>query len=139
MGEVTRADSGDAESGPAALMWTLQEQMNHMSGALQALAKDKGKGKGKGMPQGKGGGKGDGKGGGKGDVFDGTCNHCGKYGHRKNACRQLDREMATKRGDDPKAIRELGAEDNAEQPEAEEGDWTFGTMWAVTKDPPVQQ
>ena len=48
MGEVARADPGDAESGPASLLWTLQEQITHMRGALQALAK----GKGKGMPAG---------------------------------------------------------------------------------------
>ncbi len=40
-----------------------------------------------------GGGKG-----GKGGTFDGTCHHCGKYGHRKNECRFLDAELAKQRG-----------------------------------------
>ena len=37
------------------------------------------------------GGKGKGR-------FEGTCNHCGKYGHRKRECRALDAEMAMLRG-----------------------------------------
>ena len=113
--------------------------MDHLTGYIQALAKGKSKGKGKGSPGkggSKGGGKGDGKSGGKGDVFDGNCNHCGKYGHRKNACRQLDLEMAEK----GKGIREVGAEDEAEEQDNQQsGDWTLGTMWAITKDPLMQQ
>ena len=130
---------GEMRAEDAAPTWTLQEQMDHLTGYIQALAKGKGKGKGKGPPGkggSKGGGKGDGKSGVKGDVFDGNCNHCGKYGHRKNACRQLDREMAEK----GKGIREVGAEDEAEEQDNQQsGDWTLGTMWAITKDPPMQQ
>ena len=93
--------------------------------ALQAISKGKGKGKGgfpgKGWGKGPwggdgfgaaggkgpqswqqtpwngGGGGGKSGGGGKGDFFDGLCNHCGKYGHRKMQCRQLDQEMGAVR------------------------------------------
>ena len=45
-------------------------------------------------------------------------------------------EMATKRDGDPKAIREVGADDDEQS--GEEGDWSFSTMFSVTKDQQVQ-
>ena len=94
--------------------------MEHIANAICALSKGKGKGKGGFKGKGKGfagggwqtpysvqsdggskgsqkGGKAGGKGG-KGGAFDGTCHHCGKYGHRKNECRALDAELAQQRG-----------------------------------------
>ena len=41
----------------------------------------------------KGSSKGDGKG-----KFDGTCNHCGKYGHKIPQCLEKDKEMAAMKG-----------------------------------------
>jgi hypothetical protein len=38
------------------------------------------------------------KGGGAGAGFNGTCNHCGIWGHRKNECRKLDQELTKKGG-----------------------------------------
>ena len=46
--------------------------------------KGRGRGKGKGK---KGNDKGKGS-----EKFEGTCNHCGRYGHRKSDCRQLSNE-----------------------------------------------
>ena len=59
-----------------------------------SLGKDGFKGSYKGA-HGKGGGAFWGKGGGK---FNGNCNHCGRFGHMKRDCRQLDEEMAKIRG-----------------------------------------
>jgi hypothetical protein len=98
--------------------------MEHLANAICAITKGKGKGKGSSKGKGKGfsgggwptpysstpsatddgskggskGGKAGGGKGGRGGTFDGTCNHCGKHGHRKNECRALDAEMAAKRG-----------------------------------------
>ena len=111
-----KADCDDATPGQSPQVWSLQEQITY----LQALAK--GKGKGKGKAGGAGGGKAGGKNGTKGDVFDGTCHHCGKYGHRQNACRQLDKLMADKGKGKGKGLRELSAEEDeagAEEDEAE--------------------
>ena len=30
-------------------------------------------------------------------FFDGDCNHCGKHGHRKMHCPELDKELAARR------------------------------------------
>ena len=38
--------------------------------------------------------KGGGKGKGKSEYFEGDCDFCGKWGHRKRDCRVLDQEMA---------------------------------------------
>ena len=89
------------------LAWALAEslhagdwaQAETLQAAIYALKGSKGgfrKGLGKGSP-GKGSpGKGD-KGGGKGAEgsaeFNGACNHCGIWGHRKANCRSLDTEM----------------------------------------------
>ena len=151
MGEVVKAilaqtdrgaeDSESVDSSPAGL-WALHEQYAQVAGALQALAKGKGKGRGKGPPAAsstggtKGSGKAGGKSNGKGDdFFDGNCHHCGKYGHRKIACRLLDREMAAKRADgkgkgrglneiidDEEEPWQAGAEVNNET----EAEWSFG-------------
>ena len=151
MGEVAKAilaqtdrgaeDSESVDSSPAGL-WALHEQYAQVAGALQALAKGKGKGRGKGPPAAsstggtKGSGKAGGKSNGKGDdFFDGNCHHCGKYGHRKIACRQLDREVAAKRADgkgkgrglneiidDEEEPWQAGAEVNNET----EAEWSFG-------------
>ena len=58
-------------------------------------------GKGFGKDGGKTGGKDGGGKGGKGGLqdaqFQGSCNHCGAFGHRKRECRKLDAEMAQRR------------------------------------------
>ena len=95
MNELAKADGEDAAPGVSPQVWSLQDQLTYVSATLQALAKGKGNGKGRGKgvsPA--GGGKAGGKSGAKGEVFDGYCHHCGKYGHRQNACRQLDKVMA---------------------------------------------
>ncbi len=38
------------------------------------------------------------KGGGAGAGFQGNCNHCGLWGHRRSECRRLDKEMGEKGG-----------------------------------------
>ena len=118
---------------------------------LLAAVKGKGKGKGKGKAEkgwqptwstqwqqqkgggekgDKGGGKGGkGKDGGKGAVsqFQGYCNHCGAWGHRKSECRKLDREMAAKgkgRGGNINPVEEEEEENKEEaeaEPEADDG------------------
>ena len=135
--ELAKADGEDAAPGLASQTWSLQDQVSYMSAALQALTK--GKGKGKGKDGGKAGGKAGGKSGVKGAVFDGHCHHCGKYGHRQNACHQLDKVMAGKgKGKGGKGLRELSAEEEegAEEVEAEVADdWVLGPkLWAVAKD-----
>ena len=145
--------------------WSLQEQLESLSGAIQALTKGKGKGKDNGKGQGKGphthaapGGAGGGKSAGKGRTghFDGTCNHCGKYGHRKFECRTLDKEMADMkvkagvgRGAPlaPGTLNEVGATDDGTWQWADDtaqklqdstgAEWSLG-IGAVRKDVPPQ-
>jgi hypothetical protein len=132
MNELAKADGDDAAPGLSPQVWSLQDQITYMGATLQALAKGKGKGKA-------GGGKAGGKSGTKGEVFDGTCHHCGKYGHRQNACRQLDKLMADKGKGKGKGLRELSAEEDeagAVEDEAEGSeDWVLGPkLWAVSKE-----
>jgi hypothetical protein len=143
--------------------WSLQEQLESLSGAIQALAKGKGKGKDHGKGKGRGphtgaapGGAGGGKSAGKGRTghFDGTCNHCGKYGHRKFECRTLDKEMADMkvkagigRGAPlaPGTLNEVGATDDGtwqwaddtaqELQDSAGAEWSLG-IYAVRKDVP---
>ena len=145
--------------------WSLQEQLESLSGAIQALAKGKGKGKDHGKGKGRGphtgaapGGAGGGKSAGKGRTghFDGTCNHCGKYGHRKFECRTLDKEMADMkvkagigRGAPlaPGTLNEVGATDDGtwqwaddtaqELQDSTGAEWSLG-IGAVRKDVPPQ-
>jgi hypothetical protein len=158
--EAEDVDMGNMEE---AGDWTSMEQL---ANALYAFTKGKGKGKGggakgkgsagkgyqKGWPateQGKGnakGGKpgnlagGDGKAAGK---FDGTCHHCGKYGHRKVECRALDAEMAKSRAtplnnvDEPE---ESSSEENAgAQAAGEEEDvWWMGATYSLTAERPCR-
>ena len=98
MNSVEASSSEHAE----VLAWALAEavqqgdwaQTDALQSALLALKGSKGgfrKGLGKGKP-GKGGAKGD-KGGGAGAEFNGACNHCGIWGHRRQDCRRLDAEL----------------------------------------------
>jgi hypothetical protein len=162
-------DAQSETSGADSIVWALQSELGRcsaegdwsavqaLSGALFALGKGKGKGGGKSFGKGswgaKGGGKGEkgrhdngkgNKGGGKGEKgggkgFDGYCNHCWKYGHRKAECRLLDAEMAAKKGGKGgKGAYELqaAAEEKEEpQPEdADEGEWWVGAVCALSRD-----
>ena len=133
-----------------------------------------GKGKGKGMGKtgghlahgsgkgglpagaahgGKLGGKGGKAAGSKGDAssgapnagFNGTCNHCGKYGHRKQHCRLLDAEMAKLRGlnnveegtpDTSGGPESALTMDGDEAPAQEDQDdvWWMGSAYALSHD-----
>jgi len=147
------------------------DRSSALSYAIQSLTKGKGKGKGKGKsgygdaggdgysgaePAGKNylGGKGGGGGGKSGDGqpaaggdFSGVCNHCGIWGHRKNQCKRLDAEMATRRdpkgggkgkGGKGKGIYEFGEDDYEDHqedvlggaPPAEQQDdgWQFDAL-----------
>jgi hypothetical protein len=128
------------------------DSVNALSGAIYAL-KGKGKGKGqkgggKGSWNGKGGhskgygknggydtGKGgtdDGKngehykGGGKnGGTFDGYCNYCSGYGHRKSQCKKLDADLAKGGGKGKKGGKGMyfvGGDDYKEEEEANNND-----------------
>jgi hypothetical protein len=137
------------------------EGMEHIANAICALSKGKGKGKGgskgksKGFPGGawqtpfaaspeggkkggKSGGKGDPGKGGKGGTFDGTCHHCGKYGHRKNECRSLDAEMNKQRGlnnvdENGNTIEEETEGSHAgAAPGGEEDVWWMGATYSLT-------
>jgi hypothetical protein len=138
------------------------DAVNALSGALFALGKGKSKGKSKGggkdytkgAPKGgygKGGGKhydeygGKGKGydGGKGGrTFEGNCNYCGKYGHRKSECKALDAEIARKgKGKGKSAYGLTGEEeyedkDNKEDPPEtpEEQEWWVGAVCALSRE-----
>ena len=75
------------------------------------------------------------KGGGAGAGFNGACNHCGIWGHRRSECRRLDLEMGKKggaKGDKgagkggkggPKGGKGPPADPLMECAAAEEGDW----------------
>jgi hypothetical protein len=101
------ASSGEAyPEPPDGLAWALANAMDQgdwaqaesIQVAIFALKGGKG-GLRKGLGKGKAG-KGD-KGGGKGAAaadFNGTCNHCGIWGHRRSECRRLDKELAAKGG-----------------------------------------
>jgi hypothetical protein len=138
------------------------DAVSALSGALFALGKGKGKGKSKGsgrdynkgVPKGghgKGGGKnydeygGKGKGydGGKGGrTFEGNCNYCGKYGHRKSECKALDAEMARKGKGKGKTAYGLSGEEEYEDkdgkedpPEApKEEEWWVGAVCALSRE-----
>jgi hypothetical protein len=137
--------------------------MEHIANAICALTKGKGKGKSGGF-KGKGSdgkgfksgwptteyGKGNPKGGkpsnlaggkgGKGTTFDGTCHHCGKYGHRKVECRALDAEMSKNR-----ALNNVGengetpGDEGPTPPPGEEDVWWMGAAYSLTPEPPKQQ
>jgi hypothetical protein len=138
--------------------------MEHLANAICALSKGKGKGKGGFKGKGKGfagggwqapysaqpdggtkggqkGGKAGGKGG-KGGAFEGTCHHCGKFGHRKNECRALDAEMAQHRGinnvDENGNVVEEGREGAQEgsTPSGEDDVWWMGATYSLTPEPP---
>jgi hypothetical protein len=87
-----------------------------------------------------GGSKGSQKGvkGGKGGTFDGTCNHCGKYGHRKNECRSLDAELAKQRGlnnvdeNGDAGEEEHGGPHAGTAPGGEEDVWWMGATYSLT-------
>jgi hypothetical protein len=138
------------------------DAVNALSGALFALGKGKGKGKSKGsgrdynkgVPKGghgKGGGKnydeygGKGKGydGGKGGrTFEGTCNYCGKYGHRKSECKALDAEMARKGKGKGKTAYGLSGEEEYEDKDGKEDppetpkedEWWVGAVCALSRE-----
>ena len=67
----------------------------------------------KGKGKGKGGGKG-GKGFGK---FEGECSHCGKYGHRKRDCWELDKLMGDFRAGKGNGIKSGGKEKETKEKE----------------------
>jgi hypothetical protein len=105
------APPGFAYSEPTeGLAWALAESLQHgdwaqaetLQAAIYALKGGKGgfrKGLGKGKP-GKGAAS-PGKGGtapATAAEFNGVCNHCGIWGHRRADCRRLDAEMAKKGG-----------------------------------------
>jgi hypothetical protein len=133
MGNFEKESGEYGEPGP--------QFMEYIANAIYAISKGKGKGKGggnfaKGGKPGKGnpkGGKpgnlagGEGKGG--KSTFEGSCHHCGKYGHRKNECRTLDAEMAKKainNVDDSVDGQSEGSSEPAPAPEAEEDVWWMG-------------
>jgi hypothetical protein len=137
--------------------------MEHIANAICALSKGKGKGKGGFKGKGKGfagggwqapysaqpdggtkggqkGGKAGGKGG-KGGAFEGTCHHCGKFGHRKNECRALDAEMAQHRGinnvdENGNVVEEEreGAQEGS-APSGEDDVWWMGATYSLTPEP----
>jgi hypothetical protein len=165
---VSEAPSSDS------VIWSLQgrrsaegdwDAVNALSGALFALGKGKGKHKGggkdynKGISKGgygKGGGKsydeynGKGRGydGGKGGsrTFEGHCNYCGKYGHRKSECKTLDAEMARKgkgkgkgKGKAAYGLSEEGEfemKDGKEDPPetSEDEEWWVGAVCALSRE-----
>ena len=162
------------------------DALDAISGAIFALSKGKGKGKGgkggfKGGGKGSAGGKGEfqgnfgkgsyaggkggydygnDKGGGKG-AFEGNCNHCGAYGHRKSQCRKLDQELAARggKGGGKKggkglyhtyledgwnsegaangAAEQAGAEPEKGQEEHEESEWWVGAAFSLGRESPA--
>ena len=74
------------------------------------------------------GGKGKGKNKG-GDYFEGWCNHCGKYGHKKQQCRTLDREMAEKGKGKGKGKGLYSTEKGEEQEGGQDDDDKAGMEW----------
>jgi hypothetical protein len=80
-----------AEAGDGDDWWA---QAESLQAAINALSKGKGKGKNN-FSKG-GGGKGGPKGKSGDSDFNGTCHHCGMWGHRKSNCMRLDTEMAKK-------------------------------------------
>ena len=92
------------------------------------------------------GGKGFGKDGGKsgkggkdsakGGAFDGSCNHCGRYGHRKRDCRTLDAEMEQYRAGkggmnnlDEGAQGEEGGKGDSQDDAGAEDCWWMGSAY----------
>jgi hypothetical protein len=74
--------------------WDLAEQLQN---TIYALKGSKGGGQRKGLGKGKSGKGGAPKGGASGaEQFQGACNHCGIWGHRKQDCRRFDADMAKK-------------------------------------------
>jgi hypothetical protein len=139
------------------------DAVNALTGALFALGKGKGKSKGggksgsnKGASKGNFGGygkgfeasgfKGKGKGadGGKGEAknFDGYCNYCWKYGHRKSECRMLDAEMAKKgkgkgKGKGAYELQEeehYGKDDKEDAQEGSDEEWWVGAVCALSRE-----
>ena len=162
VGNMMHADVASEASNAAGRSPPLgNDVLAHMTQAitstLHAVMKGKGKGKGSAMggrpagPPGAASPKGfGGKGSsqkGQGPVkFDGTCNHCGKYGHRKSECRALDAEMARLRGTGGKGLHNMDGEDTVEQPgesetaehgeqQGEGGDlWWMGAAYSLTRE-----
>jgi hypothetical protein len=143
------------------------DAVHALTGALFALGKGKGKvkgggkgGLGKSTSKGNFGGygkgfeangygtKGKGKGadGGKGEnkSFDGYCNYCWKYGHRKSECRMLDAEMAKKGKGKGKGKGAYELQEEEEEPngrddkegvqEGSEEEWWVGAVCALSRD-----
>ena len=104
---LTWALAEAAHAGDWALADTLQHAIYAMKGGKGGFRKG-GLGKGK---QGKGGpsGAGPGKGEGAPPQFDGHCNHCGNYGHRRSECRKLTAELGKAGGPKGKAGGKGGA------------------------------
>jgi hypothetical protein len=116
--------------------WAQQEALQT---ALLALKGSKGKGKGKGKPGGKDRAAAAGP-----QKFDGICNHCHIWGHRRSECRRLDAELAKAGGGGkakgkgkggPKGGKGPPADPLAEVAAAGDDDWAgelaegFGDEW----------
>ncbi len=104
---LTWALAEAAHAGDWALADTLQHAIYAMKGGKGGFRKG-GLGKGK---QGKGGPSGatPGKGEGAAVEFNGHCNHCGIYGHRRSECRKLTAELGKAGGPKGKAGGKGGA------------------------------
>jgi len=107
---------------------------------------DGGKGGGGGGKGGKGGGyQGGGKGGNGSSQFPGTCNHCGKWGHKKQHCKALDNEMEKYRkglhnaeGEDAAVPEEGGGQGEGGQDGMDwdqPANWWMGATFNLTKEP----
>ncbi len=101
---MSSVEAASTEHSDTALAWALANavdqgdwaQAETFQNAINAL---KGVGKGgyrKGLGKGKSGGKPAAAAGGAG--FQGNCNHCGMWGHRRSECRRLDKDLAEKGG-----------------------------------------
>ncbi len=89
-GGMTWALAGAADPGE----WGLAESLQHSIYAMKGkggFRKGLGKGKpGKGGPSPAAAGKGEGA---NAEQFQGACNHCGIWGHRRSECRKLTAEL----------------------------------------------
>ena len=109
--------------------WELSESLQH---AIYAMKGAKGKGKGKGKP-----GKGAAspaaaaKGGSPSAEFQGTCRHCGHWGHRLSECRRYTAEMAKNgKGKEGKAGGKGGPKGGKGPPVAQIGEVAADDAWA---------
>jgi hypothetical protein len=107
---MNSVEAAATEPSDGGLAWALANAMEQgdwsQAESLQvAILAVKGGGKGgfrKGLGKGKSGAASSpaaaAKGGGAGAGFQGNCNHCGNWGHRRSECRKLDQELKQKGG-----------------------------------------